>query len=115
MRFARSLKRQDGVDDRAERAVGQARQDVHHEADRQRELLRERRAAPAWRVSWTAAVPPPDAAACTSAVSPRLSPPSTSRLRYAVNQASGIAAASANERRSGIGISIPRGTATLSA
>ena len=46
---------------------------------------------------------------------PALRAPSTKRFRYAVNQASGIAAASANDSRAGTGISIPRGTATLSA
>ena len=60
-------------------------------------------------------MPTPEAAAWTRSVSPSVRRASRKRLRYAVNHASGIAAASRKLIDAGIGISIPRGTATRSA
>ena len=62
--------------------------------------------APARFASWIAAVPTPEAAAWTRTRSPAFRPPSWNRFRYAVNHASGIAAASANESEGGIGMSM---------
>ena len=71
--------------------------------------------APACFASWIAAVPTPEPAAWRRTTSPAARAPSRKRFRYAVNHASGTAAASSNESRSGIGISIDLGTATFSA
>src|SRR5205823_133638 len=65
--------------------------------------------------SWMAASPTPEAPACTSSVSPRARPPSTTRVRNAVRKASGIPAAATRSRPAGAGNTCPTGAATYSA
>ena len=71
--------------------------------------------APFALASWIAAMPSPLAPAWMKTVSPDRMPPSMQRLRYDVANASGIAAASAIDKPSGTGSTMPAGTATRSA
>ena len=77
-------------------------------------LVANTRSPPA-RASAISAVATPPPAPCTSTVSPALRSPCPKSIRYAVSQAVGRQAASSKESDAGLGTTLTRGTATVSA
>ena len=71
--------------------------------------------APMALAIWMAAVPTPEAPACTRAVRPDVRPPCTTRASKAVIHTSGMAAASARSTESGTAMSWRSCTAMRSA